>query len=164
MLTEESAPELVAIASPDRESPERALDRLVLLATRVVPGCRAALLCVWDAAESLAGTRLVTASHPGLDLLFGRQYERGGPALAAHRTGHSVAIGDMLREDRWPGYAAGACHLGIRSVLAVPHAKHRRITLSLYATRPHALNEDSAAPMVSLLLTHAADVVDDAFT
>lgn len=63
----------------------------------------------------------LTATDPVAFLLDQIQHDTaGGPGLAAIRDRQTVIVDDTAREGRWPGFAARAADVGVRSILAVP--------------------------------------------
>lgn len=77
------------------------------------------------------------APTPAVDAMEGSFDD--GPARAAVRSGEFVLVADTGLERRWPGYAAAAAALGIRSVLSVPLVPTDvfRAVINLYAPWPH---------------------------
>ena len=50
-----------------------------------------------------------------------RQFDLGeGPSYTAHRTGRTVQVTDLERDDTWPAFAKAATALGFRAVFAFP--------------------------------------------
>jgi GAF domain-containing protein len=83
----------------------------------------------------------VSSAGPNAAKLDEGQYGRDdGPCLQAMRTGETVSVPDMLREQRWGTYPAYATACGARSSLSLPIAAHTHTAgaLNLYAPKPHA--------------------------
>ncbi|HSK26256.1 MAG TPA: GAF and ANTAR domain-containing protein [Jiangellales bacterium] len=98
-----------------------ALQRIVDLAVRTVPGCHAAGITL------LSGQQPTTAACTDQRTLAvdRRQYDEGeGPCLdaATHRRINRVDVEEAA--ERWPGFAAAAREIGVRSFLAAPVAVH----------------------------------------
>ncbi|MGI5490502.1 GAF and ANTAR domain-containing protein [Microtetraspora malaysiensis] len=102
---------------------------------RGVPGCAAGSAELW-----LEGRVLLAASHSELIALTDRERDlREGPSREALATGRPVLIADVMRDPRWPCYAATAVRHGVRSVLALPIEVDRAVVvIGLYAVRPGA--------------------------
>jgi len=98
-----------------------ALQRVVDLAVRTVPGCQAAGITL------LRDGRPTTAAYTDERTLAvdRRQYDEGeGPCLdaALHRRINRVDVEEAA--ERWPGFAAAARAVGVRSFLAAPVTVH----------------------------------------
>jgi len=98
-----------------------ALQRVVDLAVRTVPGCQAAGITL------LRDGRPTTAAYTDERTLAvdRRQYDEGeGPCLdaALHRRINRVDVDEAT--ERWPGFAAAAREVGVRSFLAAPVTVH----------------------------------------
>jgi GAF domain-containing protein len=75
------------------------------------------------------------------------QYQLGhGPCMLAASAITIESISDMATETRWPDWTAGALKAGARSSLsiALPINDTVRGALNLYATTPHAFDDDIA--------------------
>jgi len=133
----QAAADLLTLASV---SESRAMFRLVELAAQHVPGCSGATAVLWQAGE----VSVIAASHPDLSELAEVQHAtEGGPSLEAMTSGRQVGCPDTLSETRWPEYARQALSLGVRCSLTLVHQSGPlALTLTLYATRPRALDPD----------------------
>ncbi|MBP2702199.1 GAF and ANTAR domain-containing protein [Microbispora sp. RL4-1S] len=107
-----------------------------------VPGCAGGTAELWT-----EGRVLLAASHSELTALIDRERElREGPSREALSTGRPVAVADVMREPRWPRYAATAVRHGVRSVLVLPvKADGAVVIVGLYGVRPGALAGDGGA-------------------
>jgi len=154
----QAAGELLTLASA---SESRAMHRLVELAARHVPGCSgaAALLCQ-DGEVTLAA-----ASHPDLSELADiQQAGRPGPAADALAEGRPVSCPDTLGETRWPEFTSRALAMGVRSSLTLVHRSGPvALTLTMYATRPRALDQERV-PIGELLIALGSAVVRNTST
>lgn len=136
-------------------SAESVLRGLTEAVAHGVPGCAGAT------AELLRESArvLLCASHSELIAIVDHERRlRQGPSLAALAAGDPVAVGDVLRDARWPGYAATAVRHGLRSVLALPIEVEGdgTLLLDLYAVRPGVFRDRDPAPLHSLLSEQAA--------
>jgi ANTAR domain len=133
----EAAGDLLTLAGV---SESRAMNRLVELAARHVPGCSGASAMLWQDDEPA----VTAASHPDLSELAQVQQECGrGPVADALAGEAQVSCPDTLSETRWPEYARQALAVGVRcSLTLVYRSGPVALTLTLYATRPRALNPD----------------------
>ncbi|MEV5411847.1 GAF and ANTAR domain-containing protein [Thermopolyspora sp. NPDC052614] len=132
----------------DQTSPESVLRGLTEAVARGVPGCAGCTAELWR------DRRLVLcASHSELIALVDRERDlRQGPSHVALTIRAPVLIGDVLREERWPGYAATAVRHGLRSVVALPiEVEGATLVLNLYAVLPGVFAERDLAPLHSLL-------------
>src|SRR5262249_22143927 len=127
----------------------RALRQLVELAAAHVPGCSGASAVVWLVGEAT----LTAASHPDLcELADIQQAARRGPVLDAVAGGQQVSCQDTLGETRWPEYARGALAVGVRSSVTLVHGSgDAALTLTMYSTRPRALDAERV-PIGELLI------------
>ncbi|MDF8264836.1 GAF and ANTAR domain-containing protein [Luteipulveratus flavus] len=141
---------------------EVALQRVVDLAVKSVPGCSSAAVTAWPVQRqprSLATSDEVAAA---IDQL---QYDLGdGPCLSAASEHESVRIADIRTERRWPTFAeALATDFTIRAVLSFHLVDEpQRSALNLYAEDAEVLDEESFATATlfaahaRVLLMHAA--------
>ena len=151
-----AAGELLTLAS---ESHSRALHQLVELAARHVPGCSGATAVLWEDGEAA----LAAASHPDLSVLADVQHaSQRGPIVDAIASGRQVSCADTLAETRWPEYTNRALSFGVRSSVTLVHASGpAALTLTMYATRPRALDADRV-PIGQLLITLGGAVMRNA--
>ncbi len=149
----QAAADLLMLAST---SESRAMNRLVELAARHVPGCSGASAVLWRAGEAT----VAAASHPDLSELAEVQQASGcGPVFDALAGGEPVSCADTLTETRWPEYAGEALALGVRCSLTMVHELGElALTLTLYATRPRALDPDRL-PIGELLIAFGGAAV-----
>ena len=118
------------------------LNHLARLARRTIPGAA-------EVSVTLSrGKGAYTAAFSGeLALsLDETQYEQGhGPCLEALTSGATLRIDDMDGDGRWPQFAARAVAAGCHSSLSVGLPVHESAAgaLNIYATKPHAFDEDA---------------------
>ncbi|MEW9533641.1 ANTAR domain-containing protein [Microbispora sp. NPDC049125] len=81
---------------------------------------------------------LLAASHSELTALIDRERDlREGPSREALSTGRQVVVADVMRDPRWPRYAATAVRHGVRSVLVLPiQVEGAIVIVGLYGVRP----------------------------
>jgi GAF domain-containing protein len=126
------------------------LDKIAQLAKGTIPGADevSVTLVHGDQAETGAFTGEL-ALH-----LDERQYEVGhGPCLEAATSSVNVSVPDMSTEERWPDWARAAQQAGAHSSLSIALPVHERVSgaLNIYATEPHAFDDDA----ISLARTFA---------
>lgn len=86
----------------DDDSPKEAMERAVMIATKIIPGCDAAGICV-----VYRGDRIDThaTSDDSLRQIDALQHELDeGPCLDALREDHTVISNDLASDDRWPDW------------------------------------------------------------
>jgi len=151
-----AAGELLTLASA---SQSRALHQLVEVAARHVPGCSGATAALWQDGEAA----LSAASHPDLsELADGQHASPRGPVAAAVADGRQVSCPDTLGETRWPEYTTRALSVGVRSWVTLVHASGSdALTLTMYATRPRALDPERV-PIGELLIALGGAVMRNA--
>jgi GAF domain-containing protein len=142
------------LATPDLE---HLLHEVARLATGVInpPADCGITLCEREEPFTVA-TSSALAAH-----VDEQQYAVGdGPCLQALRTGRTVSVTDLAREQRWDGYPAHALSYGVRSSLSLPLTTEdgTRGALNLYATVPDAFHE-SARRRATLFAAHACGVL-----
>lgn len=149
LITPVLARDLAALARLDEDtSAEAILRRLTLTLAGGVPGCSGGSAEQWREDHVL-----VSGSHSELILLVeGERRLGGGPSTQARTSGHRVAVADVLRDDRWPGYAGLATRWAVRSALLLPI----RITpvvlvVGLYSVRPRVFSVRGAASLAEML-------------
>ncbi|MEV0585018.1 GAF and ANTAR domain-containing protein [Nonomuraea sp. NPDC050310] len=150
MITPALARELAALARLGEDtSIERVLHGLTNALSAGVPGCSG------GSAEQWAGNRrlLVSASHTELIALVEGERALGeGPSVEARQSGNRAFAGDLLREPRWPRYAALATTRGVRSALMVPvEVASYQLVVGLYSVRPRAFPEQAAPALGEML-------------
>ena len=154
----QAAGELLTLASA---SESRAMNRLVELAARHVPGCSGATSVLWQGDEPAVSS----ASHPDLSELAEVQLAwRRGPAMDALADGKQMSCPDTLTETRWPEYTSRALSMGVRSSLTLVHKSGQLgLTLTMYATRTRVLDA-SRAPVAELLIAFGSAVMRNTST
>jgi GAF domain-containing protein len=138
------------------------LDRLVQVVLRTVPGADFAGVSVGDR----LGVHTMASTHSLVDLLDRAQYDlQEGPCLDAMRDGGSVAVDDLRATRRWPRFAPQAVKHGVLSQLGVEIYRDASGVggLNLYASAPHAFDEESRHA-AELFVVHAAHALDKAAT
>ncbi len=120
------------------------LDRIAQLAKRTIPGADevSVTLLRGDTAHTVAFTGELAQK------LDEKQYERGhGPCLEASATTATLSVPDTGSEQRWPDWARNARQAGAHSSLSVGLPVHDKVTgaLNVYATKPHAFDDDAIA-------------------
>jgi GAF domain-containing protein len=120
------------------------LDRVAHLARRTIPGAAEVSITL------SRGNGAYTAALTG-DLAIAldeRQYAQGhGPCLDALATGATLSLPDMRNELRWPSFATHAADVGCHSSLSIGLPVHESAAgaLNVYATAPHAFDDDAIA-------------------
>ena len=131
------------------------LDAIVLTATDTVPGAEHASISVVLRRREVQ-TRAATGDLPRA--VDKAQYATGqGPCLTSLYDNHTVRLGDVETDPRWPDFAAEARKVGLRSMLAIQLyvAGTDLGALNLHSTRPDAFGDESE--QVGLLFAaHAA--------
>jgi GAF domain-containing protein len=128
----------------DSPSLDELLDRALALAVDIVPGCE-------QAGISLLQNRVIEtpASVGELAARCDKLQEQlaDGPCVTALLEADVIRVDDMLDEVRWPEFAAGAAHAGVRSLLACRLATQRNKlgALNMYSTEPNAFSAESEA-------------------
>ena len=125
------------------ESPEDAMQRAVMLATQIIPGCEAAGVCVVYRGDRIDTHATSTDALREVDAL---QHELDeGPCIDALREDHTVLSGDLLTDDRWPGWGPRVAErLGLRSSVSYRlYVTDRDLgALNLYGKEAGAFTED----------------------
>lgn len=137
-------------------APVRRLAVLAELAPHLVPDCCGATATIWEEAAEPP----VAATHPDLAGLVGRQLRsRDGPLGSAAATGRPVRMPDLLSDDRWPHYRAGALAVGVRASTTLPFRRECvLVLLTLYGLRPGSPEGAEPGPC-ELLGRLAADAI-----
>ncbi|RKS80221.1 GAF domain-containing protein [Motilibacter peucedani] len=126
------------------ESLQDVLAKVSRLATQTIPGTSEASVTLL---EGDRGTTPAWSGELARDL-DEAQYATGqGPCLAAAAGGELVLVPDLASDDRWPDYIPTAVARGARSSLSVALPVQETVTgaLNLYATQPHAFDQESVA-------------------
>ena len=95
-------------------SPQEAMDRAVVVATKIIPGCDAAGVCVVYRGDRIDTHATSTDELKQVDAL---QHELDeGPCLEALRKDHTVVSNDLATDDRWPTWGPEVVErVGMRS-------------------------------------------------
>ncbi len=95
-------------------SPQEAMDRAVIVATKIIPGCDAAGVCVVYRGDRIDTHATSTDDLRQVDAL---QHELDeGPCLEALRKDHTVVSNNLTTDDRWPTWGPEVVErLGMRS-------------------------------------------------
>jgi GAF domain-containing protein len=121
----------------------QALGELARLARDGVPGCDGASISVLHRGSVSTSA----ATQPRVVDIDRAQYRLGdGPCLTAIRNHQDIAVDDYESDGRWPGVAAEAVNLGIRSSLSLPMVDNRGTALgglNMYGGSPSAFDEAS---------------------
>jgi GAF domain-containing protein len=119
-----------------------ALAKVADLADRCIPGAD-------DVSITLVGPAGAhTAAYTGQQAMTVDewQYQQGhGPCLAAAAATNTVTVPDMAGEARWPQWADRAIDAGVHSSISVGLPLRESVSgaLNVYATKPHAFDEDA---------------------
>lgn len=137
------------------DDPHQALEGIVRAAVDVIPGADEGSVSLVIAGREVR-SEAASGELPRLaDHLMNTVGQ--GPCLDAIYTQRTVRVPDMATEQRWPEFSAGAAALGAGSMLSFQlYVEGDNLgALNLYATKPHAFDDDSEH--VGLLFaTHAA--------
>ncbi|MEO3861731.1 GAF and ANTAR domain-containing protein [Acrocarpospora sp. B8E8] len=132
---------------------------------RGVPGCAGGTAELWQDERVL-----LAASHSELIAVIDRERDlREGPSRDALATGRPVVAADVMRDPRWPRYAAAAVRHGIRSALVLPvQADGAVVIVGLYGVRPgvfadHVILTDLLREQVTVALANIWEF-DDVLT
>jgi GAF domain-containing protein len=120
------------------------LNKIAQLAKRTVPGADevSVTLLPDDNAHTPAFTGELALR------LDERQYRHGhGPCLDAAANAVSLSVPDIDTDDRWPEWAQAAKQAGAHSSLSIALPVQEQVTgaLNIYATKPHAFDDDAIA-------------------
>lgn len=135
----------------DDDSPREAMERAVQIATKIIPGCRAAGICVVHRGERID-------THAASDDLVRRidalQHELSeGPCLDALRQDHTVASDDLATDVRWPSWGPQVVReLGLSSSVSYRlYSTDKDLgALSLYGTEVSAFTAEDIADGLAL--------------
>lgn len=126
-------------------APEQLLDRLVHLATRLVPGADDAgiALLTEDGPRTVAAVCDTAPAADDIQRALG-----SGPSFQVRADGQTLRIADLSADPRWPGLGERATDIGACSLLvcSLPMARKGPGVFSLYSDRPNAF--DAAAELV----------------
>ncbi|HEY7047218.1 MAG TPA: GAF and ANTAR domain-containing protein [Jatrophihabitantaceae bacterium] len=155
--------DLAAVFQDEEATPEKLLEQIVVVATRLVPGAEDAGVAVYSDGElrTVAAAGDLTMALDALRRAVGQ-----GPALDVARCGQTLRVADLATDPRWIEFGEGAAEEGARSVLAcaLPLPRRQSGVLSLFSSRPAAF--DAAAELVvpvfaaraAIALAHAEKV------
>lgn len=98
----------------DEDSPQEAMERAVMVGTKIIPGCVAAGVCVVYRGDRIDTHATSTDELRQIDAL---QHELDeGPCLDALRQEHTVVSDDLSTDTRWPSWGPQVVErLGLRS-------------------------------------------------
>lgn len=101
----------------DDDSPREAMDRAVLIATEIIPGCDAAGVCVVYRGDRIDTHATSTDDLRQVDAL---QHELDeGPCLDALQREDTVRSNDLSADDRWPQWGPQvAAEVGLFSIVS----------------------------------------------
>jgi hypothetical protein len=130
--------EIAALGHSEQAPAEYLLHGLTTVVARLLPGCCAASISVWDAG------RIERSSVSHIDLAALRDLPRQpseDPERWALSRRQVVSIPDTLKSAEWPAFGVAAAAFGIRAVSFHPaEAGPVDVTFGCYATRPHAFD------------------------
>ncbi len=135
----------------DDDSPKEAMERAVQIATKIIPGCHAAGICVVHRGERID-------THAASDDLVRRidalQHELSeGPCLDALREDHTVASHDLATDVRWPNWGPQVVEqLGLSSSVSYRlYSTEKDLgALNLYGTDVSAFTAEDIADGLAL--------------
>lgn len=136
------------LAGPEAALPGRRLSELAEQAVRCTTTCCGAGTTVSEGGSE----HPESVTHPDLAGLVAVQLRSGeGPIPAAQERGAPVETGDLLRDERWPGYRAMALDSGVRSSITLPFQRAGlTVTLTLFSFRPDTLDDARHGPAQTL--------------
>lgn len=146
----------------EQNSVDDTLQSIVHAAVDTVPGARYAGISV---VEGRTTVRTPIVSDELVAEVDRAQIECGaGPCLDVLYLRHTVRSPDLADEPRWPGFAARAVGLGVRSMLSFQLyvARDDLGALNLYSPRPGAFGGREAEEIGLLFAAHAAVAMADA--
>ncbi|GAA5115721.1 GAF and ANTAR domain-containing protein [Alloalcanivorax gelatiniphagus] len=127
----------------DDDSPQHAMERAVRIASKIIPGCDAAGVCVVYRGNRIDTHATSSDAVREIDVL---QHELGeGPCLDALRDDHTVLSDDLSADDRWPAWGPRVVEqLGMRSSVSYRLYSHGQDlgALNLYGTDASAFTEE----------------------
>ena len=135
----------------DDDSPKEAMERAVQIATKIIPGCHAAGICVVHRGERID-------THAASDDLVRRidalQHELSeGPCLDALRKDHTVVSADLATDARWPSWGPQVVEqLGLSSSVSYRlYSTDKDLgALNLYGTEASAFTSEDIADGLAL--------------
>lgn len=134
----------------DEHGSREAMDRAVVLATQILPGCDAAGVCVVH-----RGARVDThaTSHDALREVDALQHRlKEGPCLDALRRQDTVHSDDLSVDERWPKWGPEVARLGFSSIVSYRlfSTESTLGALNLYGKSPSAFTADDVNDGVAL--------------
>ncbi len=133
-----------------------ALQRLVELAVKHIPGCISASITSIRHGKgvSIATSDAVATSIDALQHQLGQ-----GPCVESATHAANCLLFDVEHESRWPLFVAAASRdTPVRCVLAIRLAGSEQSALNLYATEPAAFDDDAIAA-ATVFAAHATGLV-----
>ncbi|CAB4953649.1 unannotated protein [freshwater metagenome] len=135
----------------DDDSPKEAMERAVQIATKIIPGCHAAGICVVHRGERID-------THAASDDLVRRidalQHELSeGPCLDALRKDHTVVSDDLATDARWPSWGPQVVdQVGLSSSVSYRlYSTDKDLgALNLYGTEASAFTSEDIADGLAL--------------
>lgn len=131
--------EMAALGRGGQVPVEHLLYKLTMVAPRLLPGCCAASISVWE------GGKIERSSVSHIDLAALRALPRPASEDPEHHAlsrRQAVSIPDTLNSAEWRSFGTSATAFGIRSAVFHPaEAGPTDVTLGCYATRPHAFDD-----------------------
>ena len=135
----------------DDDSPKEAMERAVQIATKIIPGCHAAGICVVHRGERID-------THAASDDLVRRidalQHELSeGPCLDALRKDHTVVSDDLATDARWPSWGPQVVEqVGLSSSVSYRlYSTDKDLgALNLYGTEASAFTSEDIADGLAL--------------
>lgn len=136
------------------------LQRCASLSVRLVAGADHASITITTAASGESFTTVWTDEVTvAVDTA---QYAAGdGPCLEAVRTGEVVRVDVATAAARWPGFAADATAIGVRSFLSAPigDTEHRAGALNLFSTGEGGFDGDD--DLLMMIVDYAERTITD---
>jgi len=148
--------QMASLGRDGRQSPEHLLHKLAMLTARLLPGCCATSMTVWNAGRILRSS----VSHADLAALRGLpRTSSSDPEREALARRQAMSIMDTRTSAEWPHFGTSAAAFGIRSVVFEPlNVGRADATFGFYGTEPHAFDGGDLA----LIARQAGRVVEDA--
>ncbi|PKH43527.1 GAF and ANTAR domain-containing protein [Nocardioides alpinus] len=135
----------------DDDSPQQAMERAVMVATKIIPGCEAAGVCVVYRGERIDTHATSDDSLRQIDAL---QHELDeGPCLDALREDHTVVSDDLATDDRWPSWGPQVVErLGLHSSVSYRlYSNDKDLgALNLYGKEPSAFTGEDVQDGLAL--------------
>ena len=127
----------------DDDSPREAMDRAVMIATKIIPGCDAAGVCVVYRGDRIDTHATSTDDLRQVDAL---QHELDeGPCLDALHREDTVRSNDLSADERWPRWGPQvADSVGYHSIVSYRlfSSEHNLGALNLYGKNTGAFTSD----------------------